>query len=116
MVMARSEKLTPPSSTPIGGMMTSLTKDDTIFPKAVPTITPTAISITFPLTANSLNSWMKLMAALLSVDEICFSDSRGVNGSRGKRCNQFFGLCLKIQRVRLRERVDMLFDPGRRQG
>ncbi len=38
------------------GMMTSATTDETIFPKAAPMIMPTAISTTFPLTANSLNS------------------------------------------------------------
>jgi hypothetical protein len=38
------------------GMMTSPTSESTILPKAPPMITPTARSITLPLTANSLNS------------------------------------------------------------
>jgi hypothetical protein len=45
----------------MGGMTTSDTKEETIFPNAAPMITPTAISTTFPLTANSLNSWIMLM-------------------------------------------------------
>ena len=51
-----SEKFTPPVSTPMAGMMMSLTSDVTILPKAAPMITPTAMSTTLPLMANSLNS------------------------------------------------------------
>src|ERR1700730_18720635 len=54
--MYKSEKFTGPSNFPIGGMMMSSTKDDTIFPKAAPIMTPTARSRTFPRMANSLNS------------------------------------------------------------
>lgn len=45
-VMPRSVKLTPPTNTPIGGMMTSATSEETILPKAAPITTPTARSIT----------------------------------------------------------------------
>ena len=51
-----SEKSTLPSSRPIGGMMTSLTRDATILPKATPMMMPTARSMTLPRMANSLNS------------------------------------------------------------
>jgi hypothetical protein len=38
------------------GMITSPTRDATILPKAPPMITPTAMSTTFPRSANALNS------------------------------------------------------------
>ena len=41
---------------PSGGMITSLTKDETILPKAAPMMIPTAMSTTLPLTAKALNS------------------------------------------------------------
>src|SRR5260370_39697712 len=41
----------------MGGMITSSTNEVTIFPNAAPMITPTARSMTLPLTANSLNSF-----------------------------------------------------------
>src|SRR5687768_8565018 len=40
----------------MGGMMTSATRDAMIFPNAAPMMTPTARSITLPLSANCLNS------------------------------------------------------------
>jgi NAD(P)-dependent dehydrogenase (short-subunit alcohol dehydrogenase family) len=42
---------------PIGGIRISLTKEVTIFPKATPMMIPTAMSTTFPRSANSLNSF-----------------------------------------------------------
>src|SRR6266545_2155080 len=48
-----------PRSRPIGGMRTSPTKDDTIFPKAPPMMTPTASSATLPRRMNSLN-WLSI--------------------------------------------------------
>src|SRR6266403_2602187 len=57
-----SEKFTPPMISPSGGMMTSPTSDETIFPKAAPMMTPTARSTTLPFMANSLNSDAMLMA------------------------------------------------------
>jgi len=45
-----------PINIPIGGMMTSFTIDLTIVPNAPPIMIPTAMSITLPLTAKSLNS------------------------------------------------------------
>ena len=56
----RSLKSTPPISQPTGGIIKSLTMEVTIFPKAPPTITPTAISMAFPFTAKSLNSCKNL--------------------------------------------------------
>src|SRR6266850_4124520 len=55
--MNKAEKSTCPSKAPIGGMMMSSTKDETIFPKDAPIMTPTAKSMTFPRIANSLNSF-----------------------------------------------------------
>src|SRR5712664_2306387 len=55
--MNNPEKSTRPSSRPIGGMITSSTSDETVFPKAAPIITPTAKSMTLPRMANSLNSF-----------------------------------------------------------
>ncbi len=52
-------KMVGAGNAPIGGMRMSLTSDDTILPNAPPIITPTAMSITFPLSANSLNSLKK---------------------------------------------------------
>lgn len=52
----KSVKSAPPNMIPIGGIITFVTRDDTIFPKTAPMTTPTAISITLPCTANSLNS------------------------------------------------------------
>ena len=56
-VTFKSEKFTPPMIHPMGGMMMSLTIEETILPKAPPMITPTAMSTAFPFTANSLNSF-----------------------------------------------------------
>src|SRR6204780_1014537 len=53
---ARSVKSTPPIASPMGGMMTSATREFTILPKAPPITTPTARSTTLPFIANSLNS------------------------------------------------------------
>ena len=55
-----------PISGPGGGIITSSTNEETIFPNAAPMIMPTAISITLPRTANSLNS-------LSTVFLLCFS-------------------------------------------
>ena len=51
------EKSTPPVRTPIGGMMMSSTSDLTMVEKAAPMMTPTAMSMTLPRSANSLNSF-----------------------------------------------------------
>ncbi|MGQ0522595.1 MAG: hypothetical protein ACT4P8_02910 [Betaproteobacteria bacterium] len=51
------EKSTLPSSSPMGGMMTSLTSESTILPNAAPMMMPTAMSTTLPRMANSLNSF-----------------------------------------------------------
>ena len=40
-----------------GGMITSLTSEVMIFPKAAPMMMPTAMSSTLPFIANSLNSF-----------------------------------------------------------
>src|ERR1044071_9358285 len=50
------EKSTPPSARPIGGMITSLTRELTIVVKDAPMMTPIARSTTLPRTANFLNS------------------------------------------------------------
>src|SRR5262245_55474741 len=47
----------PPTSKPIGGISTSLTNDEVIFPNAAPMMMPTAMSTTLPFTANSRNSF-----------------------------------------------------------
>src|SRR5712691_12794215 len=52
----RFEKSTLPRISPMGGMMTSATRDCTMEPKAAPMMMPTAMSTTFPRMANSLNS------------------------------------------------------------
>src|SRR4029077_2873482 len=53
----RLEKSTFPNSKPRGGIITSLTSDETIFPNAPPIMTPMAMSSTFPFMAKSLNSF-----------------------------------------------------------
>src|SRR5512139_630561 len=67
--MNRLEKSRPPNTAPTIGMMRSLTIDSTILPKAAPMMTPTARSMALPLTANSLNSDMKLMLSPSIVGE-----------------------------------------------
>src|SRR5690606_29586606 len=52
----REGRPTRATSTPKISMTTSFTRDVTIFPKAPPTITPTAMSTTLPRRANFLNS------------------------------------------------------------
>jgi hypothetical protein len=66
--MKMLEKSTPPVTTPIGGMMMSSTSDLTMVEKAAPMITPTAMSITLPRSANSLNSF-SIAAFLLTLSE-----------------------------------------------
>ena len=55
--MKMLEKSTPPVTTPIGGMMMSSTSDLTMVEKAAPMMMPTAMSMTLPRSANSLNSF-----------------------------------------------------------
>jgi hypothetical protein len=43
----------------MGGMITSATSEETIFPKAAPMITPTARSTTLPRLTNDPNSLKK---------------------------------------------------------
>src|SRR5262249_30617653 len=51
------EKSTFPTIRPIGGIRTSFTSDETIFPNAAPMMIPIAMSRTFPCSANFLNSF-----------------------------------------------------------
>src|SRR6266540_466538 len=55
--MNKLEKSTLPINKPSGGIRISLTREVTTLPKATPMMTPMAMSITFPLRANSLNSF-----------------------------------------------------------
>src|SRR5580765_8025707 len=50
-------KSTLPVNMLIGGMMMSATSDATMVPNAAPMMMPTAMSITLPRIANSLNSF-----------------------------------------------------------
>src|SRR5271167_4733868 len=50
------------------GRMMSSTRDETIFPKATPMITPTARSKTLPRIANSLNSLSTIYSPLQAVE------------------------------------------------
>src|SRR5687768_9212785 len=52
---------------PSGGMTMSLTNEFTMVVNAAPMTMPTAISMTLPRIANSLNSLMKPMALLLKI-------------------------------------------------
>src|SRR6185436_19249564 len=60
-VMSTLEKSRVPKIPAMIGMMRSFTRESTIFPNAAPMITPTARSITLPLTANSRNSEARLI-------------------------------------------------------
>ena len=55
--MASSEKSTPPSAIPMGGMRMSLVRDVTMAPKAPAMITAVANSSTLPFMMNALNSF-----------------------------------------------------------
>ena len=57
--ICRAEKSIPPMRSPMTGLMKSLTKELTIAVNAPPTVIPTAISMTFPLEMNFLNSAKK---------------------------------------------------------
>src|SRR5882762_98336 len=52
----RPEKSRLPTTRPMGGIRTSLTRDETILPNAAPMMIPMAMSRTFPCNANFLNS------------------------------------------------------------
>src|SRR5262249_37944569 len=52
-------------TTPIGGVMISSTSDLTMVEKAAPIMMPTAMSITLPRSANSLNSFRIAIACKL---------------------------------------------------
>src|SRR6185312_8040496 len=56
------EKSMPPVITPSGGMMMSLTSDETTLPNAAPMTTATARSTTLPRMMNALKSFAKLIA------------------------------------------------------
>lgn len=60
-LIERVLKSTPPIKSPIGGINISVTRELTTFPKAVPIIIPIAKSTILPLSAKSLNSFIKLM-------------------------------------------------------
>ena len=55
----------PPMSIPTRGMMTSLTREVVILPKAPPMTTPMAMSSTLPRRANSLNSLRNFFMGIL---------------------------------------------------
>ena len=58
--MARAERLSfPPAKIPRMGLMISFTRESAMALKAPPTMTPTAMSITFPRAMNCLNSAIK---------------------------------------------------------
>ena len=71
-----SLKSTPPSSIPMGGMMTSSTRDLMMVPKAAPMMIPTAMSSILPFTANSLNSLSTVL--LLMGDGVFRPRGRGM--------------------------------------
>ena len=60
----------------MGGMMMSLTNEDTILPKAPPMMTPTAMSITLPRMAKALNSLKKLILFYFSDNCILLKKSK----------------------------------------
>src|SRR5262245_28927945 len=66
--MKRSEKSTCPSSWPIGGIITLSTRALTTLPNAAPMMTPTAMSTTLPLSANSRNSFSTTGSLLSALD------------------------------------------------
>jgi hypothetical protein len=66
--MASLLKSMPPISKPSGGMITSLTSEETILPKALPMMTPTARSMTLPLMAKALKSCQNDMLISLHLD------------------------------------------------
>src|SRR6185295_3914171 len=61
-------KSRPPKTRLTIGMIRSLTSESTILPNAAPMMTPTARSMTFPLSANSRNSLANDMAFLRWLD------------------------------------------------
>jgi hypothetical protein len=81
--MNKFEKSTFPNSRPIGGMMTSSTRDLTMVPKAAPMMMPTAMSATLPHIANSLNSLN--MIILLSLMMSCLLSYLSLQKRRGFR-------------------------------
>jgi len=84
----RLEKSSLPNTMPAIGMIRSLTIDVTILPNAPPMITPTARSITLPLTANSLNSCiMPMFASWLAGKAGSIAESDAV--SRQPRCFEY---------------------------
>ena len=83
----------PPKREDIRGMIMSLTRESTIFPKAPPIMTPTARSMTLPLTAKALNSFMMLDATHFSFKFILIS----ANESLLSRLIAFY---LKIKSLR----------------
>jgi len=89
IITNRFEKSTLPSNRPIGGMIISATTDLTMEPKAAPMIMPTAISTTFPLIANSLNSLniFLLLSLLKSTFHIC---TLALIRLKKDRCQKFF--------------------------
>jgi len=90
----RLEKSTPPVSKPMGGISTSLTSEETIFPNAPPIMTPIAMSSTLPFMANSLNSFSIVpphedlwFTALTTVGTtVSWSYRSCIQGSRGTCC------------------------------
>ena len=58
-------KLAPPVRAPSRGIRMSLTREVTILLKAPPIMTPTAMSMMFPLRINALNSFITLLMLLI---------------------------------------------------
>ncbi len=60
------KSILPPKRVEMRGMTMSFTNESTILPKAPPIMTPTAKSMTLPLTAKALNSFMMFGATNFS--------------------------------------------------
>ena len=64
------KSILPPKRVEMRGMTMSFTKESTIFPNAPPIMTPTARSMTLPLTAKALNYFMMLEAKYYSLESL----------------------------------------------
>src|SRR5262249_19426081 len=80
-VRTNSLKSMPPTSTPMGGIRISLTREETIFPKAAPMMTPTARSTTFPRMMKALNSLITDIG-FIAYWHACLSPGAGLNRTR----------------------------------
>jgi hypothetical protein len=93
------KSILPPKRLDIRGMTMSFTKESTILPKAPPIMTPTARSMTLPLTAKALNSFIMFDITHFSLKSDLIYAYESVLSGLGAFYLKIEGLCNSLYRT-----------------